>query len=1188
MRQSDFVDQALGRDRALHLARVRASAGALVAARLRDEHPGPLLVISPTSKRATRFAADLRTFSPGTAVSVFPRHDTPPYDRFSPHPEIAARRMSLLYQMLAADAATPLTLVASWSALLRRVLPQSELRARVTHLERGQTLDRSALLAVLVSAGYHRVSLVEERGEVAARGGILDLFPPQLERPVRLEFDFDVIGSIRTFEPATQRSDATLRRCVAIPPRSFRLPADPESLLRRVRQLGRERKVPESTLYELCEALARRHSPTGIENLEPLLHDHMEDCFDYLPEGTLILVDDPEAGSARAQAWTEEVFQNHARAEQQDRLVAEPLSLWLTDATARDRVAARHPVYLDALDGSADSRDELHVDLATRDHGELRREIQARRGSGRALEPLVSRLQAWREAGRRIRITCPSPSSAERMADILSEYGVEASRAELPARADGGEAQEAEPLERTGALWSELPEPGSLEIVVATLAAGFDLPTESLVVLTEDDIFGERQHRPRPRPRRAAGRRGVAIDRLAQIEEGDFLVHAEHGIGSFGGLQQLELGGVRQEFLLILYRDNDKLYLPVTRLAQVQRYSGHDGPPATLDRLGGQAWARAKRRVERAVRDMAEELLAVHAARAVLERPPYPPPARDYEEFEAGFPYEDTPDQRRATEEVLADLLRTRPMDRVICGDVGFGKTEVAARAAYQAASAGRQVAFLVPTTVLCQQHSKTLRERFAATAIEVASISRFSSPQQVREVREGIASGRIDVVVGTHRLLSNDVRFRNLGLLIIDEEHRFGVGHKEKLKQLRKLVDTLTLTATPIPRTLQMALSGMRELSVISTPPPDRISVRTEVCRFGEEIVAEAIRRELRRGGQIFFVHNRVETIEELAEYVRRTVPEARVRVGHGQMPAPQLEKVMVDFLGREFDVLVCTAIIESGLDIPNANTILIHRADLFGLAQLYQLRGRVGRSDRRAYAYLFLPPQGKLTSDARRRLEAIQDLSELGAGFRLATDDLEIRGAGNLLGAEQSGHLAAVGYDLYMEMLEEAIAEMRGEAHVREVEPEIRVPIPALLPESYVPDVSQRLVFYKQLSGALDDAEVAEIRADLLDRFGPLPSETENLLDVIRLKLRCRALGIVSAEAGAREIVLRVGDAPRLDPSRLMPLLDRPGSPYRVSPNHSIRVQIRQIEDLFPEAFGLLELLAPPGEAAGASDAA
>lgn len=1166
---AELVEKALHRDRMLRLLRVRGSASAFLVSHLRAEHPGPILIISPTSTRAERFAADLRTFASDPDVRLFPRYDTPPFDRFSPHPEIEARRMSLLYGLLAADAATPLTVIAPWSALLRRVPSRSELRSRVTHLERGMTVDRDALLDVLVAAGYHRTSLVEERGEVAARGGILDLFPPHLDRPVRLEFDFDEIGSLRHFDPASQRSNEDLTSIVAIPPRAYRLPHELDRLLQRVREMGRAQGVPESNIYALTESLARRHLPSGIENLEALLHDELESIFDYLPPSTLIVVDDPEAGLAKGRAYVGEVFQGHTRARTQDQMVCEPLTLYLADDTAWDAIRQRLPVLIDPI-GVTDARtDEDQIAVHALDHSDLQREIKLRRGSGRALEPLAARLDRWQEQSRRVRIVCPSLSTAERMQDILRDYGYE-----LPIRR--GDADEGR-----GTGWAELPEHGQREVTIASLSEGFELSLEQLVVLTEQDVFGARLQRRVVRSLRP----GQVVDRLAQIQEGDYLVHAEHGIGTYGGLVQLSVAGIRQEFLLLSYDKSDKLYLPISRLSQVQRYMGADGHPIALDRLGGQAWARTKRKVQRAVREMAEELLAVCAAREVLQGHAYPAADASYEEFEARFPYEDTPDQRRATEEVIADLRAGQPMDRLICGDVGFGKTEIACRAAHLVTYAGRQVAFLVPTTVLCQQHLQTLRERFADTAVNVASLSRLSTPKDVREAREGLASGRIDIIVGTHRLLSKDIHFRSLGLLIVDEEHRFGVAHKERLKQLRKLIDVLTLSATPIPRTLHMALSGMRNLSVIGTPPPDRIAIRTQICRLSDEIVRDAIQRELRRGGQVFVVHNRIETIDEFAEYLRGVVPEAQIAIAHGQMPNQQLEQVMLRFVKREFNVLLCTAIIESGLDIPNANTILINRADQFGLAQLHQLRGRVGRSDRRAYSYLFLPTHGELSEDARRRMEAIQDLSELGAGFRLAMDDLEIRGAGNILGADQSGHMAAVGYDLYVEMLEQAIAGLRGQGPEETLEPEIRLPLPALLPESYVPDVNQRLVLYKQLSSARNNDELAAIRDDLLDRFGPLPTEAQNLLEVIRLKIRCRQAGIEAVDTAGGELVMRVIQHARIDPHQLVRVLHQPETPIRVTPDHRIHLKLRKPEDALAESFGLLELLAPGADGSAPS---
>ena len=1149
-----WIATALARESPLRLLRVQGSADAWLVSRLRDAHPGPILLISPSSKRAERMAGDLRAFTAAGEIGMLPRYDVPPFDRFSPHPEIEARRMSLLYRLLAADDETPLTVVAPWSALLRRVLPRAELRGRVTHLETGMSVDRDALLQVLVSAGYYHTKLVEERGEVAARGGVLDIFPPQLEQPARIEFDFDAIASMRQFDTQTQRSSGAIRHLVAIPPRSYRIPDDLDGLLQRTRDMGRELGVPESNIYTVNESLVRRRFPPGIESLEALFHDALETVFDYLPQKTLLVIDDPEAGRARAAACSEEIFQGHAHAKHEDRLVCDPLALYMSDETAWDCALARNPVIVDSL-GAASGSSERTLSIDAIDHSGLRREIAERQGSGHALEPLVQRLASWKADAQRVRLTCPSLSAAERLSDILQDYGVELVISSKGLRPIG----------------EDLPEPGSCDLVVAPLAAGFELPSEGLVVLTEQDLFGLRSRRRVVR----SARRGLPVDRLAQIAEGDFLVHAEHGIGRYAGLVQLDLRGVAQEFVLVEYAKGDKLYLPVYRLGQIQRHSGADGHVPRLDRLGNQAWTRTKSRVRRALRDMAEQLLAVVAARELMKGHRYPAPDADYEEFEARFPFEDTPDQRRATGDVLADFQSERPMDRLVCGDVGFGKTEVACRAAHVVTSSGRQVAFLVPTTVLCRQHYRTLNERFADTPVEIASLSRLSSPREARETIEGLASGRIDLVVGTHRLLSKDVLFRNLGLLITDEEHRFGVTHKERIKQMRKLVDVLTLTATPIPRTLQMALTGMRDMSLIATPPPDRLAVRTHVCRFGDEVVQDSIQRELRRGGQCFFVHNRVETITEMAGYVSRLVPEAKIAIAHGQMPPHQLEETMLGFIDRDYDVLVCTSIIESGLDIPNVNTILIHRADQFGLAQLYQLRGRVGRSDRRAFAYLMLPAEGRMSEDARRRIEAISDLSELGSGFRLATEDLEIRGAGNLLGAEQSGHIASVGYDLYMEMLELAVAELRVQELESDVEPEIRLPVPALMPEEYIPDVNQRLVLYKQLSSTRDERELQDVIDDVLDRFGPLPPEARNLCEVIRLKIQCKGLGVESVDTAGDELVMRLGERSSVDPKYLLKMLEQPGTPLRITPDQKIYLRLRRDEDALAEAFGLIELL-------------
>ncbi len=596
------------------------------------------------------------------------------------------------------------------------------------------------------------------------------------------------------------------------------------------------------------------------------------------------------------------------------------------------------------------------------------------------------------------------------------------------------------------------------------------------------------------------------------------------------------------------------MFLPVHRLNLVQRYTGADGHPPRLDRLGGMTWEKAKRTVKRSLRSMARELLAVHAARELTPGFSFSPRDRYMEEFEATFPYDETPDQLAAIEDVLADLQRPTPMDRLVCGDVGYGKTEVAVRAAFRAVMDGKQVAVLVPTTILCLQHEGTFRQRFEGYPVRVEALSRFRSAKEAQVVREGLAAGTVDIVIGTHRLLQESVLFRDLGLLVVDEEHRFGVRHKERIKQLKKTVDVLTLTATPIPRTLQLAFTGLRDLSQIDTPPADRLAIRTQLCRYSESLIREAILREMRRGGQVFFVHNRVRTIDAMGQALAQVVPEAKVIVAHGQIRERMLEDRMLAFLRGEAHVLLCTTIIESGIDIPRANTIIVNRADAMGLAQLYQLRGRVGRSHHRAYAYLLVPGEDALTSDARRRLEAIQDLSELGSGFRLASMDLEIRGAGNLLGAEQSGNLSAVGYESYMALLEESIDELRGKVREPEIDPEIRLPIDARLPEDYVPDVSQRLVLYRRLASAPDDAEVERVRDEILDRYGPIPSETENLFELIRLKILAKRLGIAAVDLSRGQFVLTAGETTKIDPERLLKLVsgDRPG--LRVTPDHKI----------------------------------
>jgi transcription-repair coupling factor (superfamily II helicase) len=1133
----------------VRLGGLRGAARAAVGARLVEAHPDrPVLFVAPSAKESDALVEDLRAAlgeppaEEGGRVRPFPRHDTLPYDRFSPQPFVIAQRMDVLYRWLASaqpDPHGPIpvaptrepgpVVVTSWTALALRVPSREIVRARSVHLEVGQTIDRDALVETLLAAGYARMPIVEERGELAVRGGILDLFPPQRARPLRIELLGDDVESIREFDAASQRSQGGLDYAVAPPARELLL--DRNLVIERsdrIHELAEIHQTTPRVVDQLLDSLLRGHLPPGAEALAPLLLPELETVFDFLPEDSLVVLEGSQ-GRERLISYYSEALEHFDAARASERVAAPPDELLISPDEIESRLEVLRPVTLTRLEVEGEG-ESYSVRAWSQD--ELRGELVRQRTHENALRPLVDRIEEWIEAGWRVVVTAPLLSGAERLRTILDEYGIHARS-----------GRDGEPILR----WSA---PGRVEVRVAPLSAGFVLPIEGLAIVTEEEIFGPREKRRA----RVAWREGASVEALAQLATGDSLVHAEHGIGIYRGLVELDLGGMATELLRLEYAGGDRLFLPVHRLNLVQRYVGADGQTPRLDRLGGRTWEKAKRQVRRALRDMAGELLAVHAARELAPGHAFSPRDRYLEEFEASFPFEETQDQLAAIEEMLQDLGKPRPMDRLVCGDVGYGKTEVAVRGAFRVALDGKQVAVLVPTTVLCQQHLETFRERFQGYPVRIESLSRFCSPKEARDVKEGLVSGKIDIVIGTHRLLQKSVRFHDLGLLVVDEEHRFGVTHKERIKQIRKTVDVLTLTATPIPRTLQMAFTGLRDLSVINTPPPNRLAIRTQVCRFGEGLIREAILREVRRGGQIFFVHNRVQTIGALEKMLARIAPEVRLLVAHGQMRERELEDRMLAFLRGEADVLLCTTIIESGLDIPRANTILVDRADALGLAQIYQLRGRVGRSSHRAYAYLMIPGEDAISDDARRRMEAIQDLSELGSGFRLASMDLEIRGAGNLLGAEQSGQLAAVGFETYMEMLEETIEELRGEVRSPQIDPEIRLPLTARLPEAYVPDVSQRLVLYKRLASAPDEADLERIRDEILDRYGALPQEASNLVGVIRLKILARRLGIPTLDLVKGEIVVQTGEHSNVDPERLVNLLTQTGTGIHVNPKHQI----------------------------------
>ena len=1175
---TDAAARLVARERTTRVIGLRGAARAVAVAHLAAVHgERPLLVVVPTAKDADAFFADLACAlglgDDSGRLRPFPRYDTQPYERFSPQPFVVAQRMDVLYRWLASPApierspqaaegraqraagersrAGPIV-VAPWTALAPRVPTRDFVRGRSVHLEVGQTIDRDALVATLVAAGYARMPLVEERGELAVRGGVLDVFPPHRSAPVRVELLGDEVESIREFDAASQRSQTAMGSVVAPPPRDL-LP-DRGFVIERgdaIRALGAKQGVPARVVDGLCDALLRGHVPPGTEAIAPLLLPGTETVFDFLPEDTLVVVDDLEAGRQRMLRYAEESLENHQLARESGRLACPPGELALGPDALEAAVLARRPLILDTLDLADPPGGSARATIASHGHTELAQALARSRTHDRALAPLAERIEGWREARYRIVLSASSLSHAERLQHLLSEYGV-----------DAGVATGAAPCWR----WSG---PGRVEVRTAALSAGFALPNERLAVVTEEEIFG-----PRAKQRRgtsAAWPGSAALESLGQLAPGDYLVHAEHGIGIYRGLVELELRGVAGEFLRIEYAEEARLFLPVHRMSQVQRYAGSDGHAPRIDKLGGETWSKAKKSVQKSLRALAHELLSVHAARELAEGFSFSARDRMQEEFEATFPWDETPDQLAAIEDTLADMQRPRPMDRIVCGDVGYGKTEVAVRAAFRAAMDGKQVALLVPTTILCQQHEETFRARFEGYPVRIEALSRFQSAARSKKVLEGLADGTVDIVIGTHRLLQKSVAFRDLGLLVVDEEHRFGVAHKERIKQLKKTVDVLTLTATPIPRTLQLAFTGLRDLSVIDTPPADRLAIRTQVGRYSEEVMREAILREIRRGGQVYLVHNRVQTIGALEKTLARIVPEAKVLTAHGQLPERELEKRTLAFMHGQADVLLCTTIIESGVDNPRANTIIVDSADTLGLAQLYQLRGRVGRSSQRAYAYLMVYAPDGLTADARKRLEAIQELSELGAGFRLANLDLEIRGAGELLGPKQSGNLGAVGYETYMEMLEETIDAMRGLETTREIDPEIRLPVPARLPEAYVPTVNERLVLYKRLASCRDDAELDRLRDEILDRYGAMPPDARNLVEVIRLKILARRLGVATVDLANGELVLTASENTKVDPKRLLRLLRQAGGGLRVSPGHKILAPLprsREPADLFETA--------------------
>jgi transcription-repair coupling factor (superfamily II helicase) len=1095
------------------------AAPSLAAAEAAARHAGPVCIIARSAAAVEQLEREIDFFAGTRVTRHFPDYETLPYEPISPPKDLLAERLASLHALVSGE---PVKLVVNAEALLNRLPPPTFIGSRSLQLRVGETVQRAALTERLTQHGYLRVEQVAEPGEFAVRGALIDIFATGAAKPVRVDLFDEDIESLRLFDPQSQRSEGETAQIRILPAREFPFDAD---AIRGFRQRFRDRFPGDPARKPIYRDISEAQLPAGVEYYLPLFFDATSSLLDYLPTATLIVqMEDAIDGLHAGWQLIEERFEQ-LRGDAERPLLAPRDAFWNPAELAE--TLARRPTL------EITSREEPAGALVAQ------RAATAHPLGGVAADP--DRISRWltTQDDERTLLLASSPGRREVLLEFLRNRG-------YAAAAIGG--------------WREfLSGDTPLGVAVGELEDGLRLPTLGLRVITSAQIGIERP-RQRTRRRRPARDPEDMIRELTDLRIGAPVVHEDYGVGRYQGLVMLPVDGVPIEFLLLEYAGGDKLYVPVHSLHLVTRYSGADPEHAPLHRLGTDQWLKAKRKAAKQARDTAAELLNVYAQRAARQGTSLALQEDNYRAFAQQFPFEETEDQLTAIEQVLADLSSDQPMDRIVCGDVGFGKTEVALRAAFVAAHAGYQVAVLVPTTLLAQQHYQTFGDRFADWPVQIEMLSRFRSAKESKHVLERLASGGVDIVIGTHKLLQPDIRFKRLGLVIVDEEHRFGVKHKEQLRKLRAEVDMLTMTATPIPRTLNMTLGGLRDLSIIATPPADRLSVKTFIGEWSNQGIREAVLREIRRGGQVYFVHNRVENIETVADTLRKLLPETDIRVAHGQMSERALEDVMLDFYHRRFAVLVCSTIIESGIDVPTANTIIINRADHLGLAQLHQLRGRVGRSHHQAYAYLIAPPLRALTDDAAKRLEAVAALEELGSGFTLATHDLEIRGAGELLGEGQSGQIQAIGFTLYNDLLARAVHELREGREPDLEDPfahgvEIETGTAALIPEDYMPDVHMRLVHYKRIASARSRRELEDLQVEMIDRFGLLSAPIKALFAITWTKLLAQTLGIEKVQAGAKGGSLRFGRHGAVDPDRIVQLVAREPEAYRLDGSFKLR---------------------------------
>ena len=1138
-RLNTLIDQIPIQGRPVELMGLSGSDKAFLISKIYHQLRFPILVVTPSIKEAQRFLEDLRFFdhSADAALVLFPPYNILPFKFLSYHSETAAQRICALYNII--ESKTPPIVVTSVDALLQRVIPKQEIIDYAELIVADEEIERNGFIEKLVAGGYQHASIVEEPGDYCVRGGIVDIYGPLYADPIRIEFFGDTVESIRFFSAASQRTIKPIAEAVVLPAREMVLnKALLLQIINRIRARAAELEIPVTEIRKIIDLIENGQGFPGIESLIPLIYPELDNVFDYLPKNTLI-VSSGDGDLARAADESEErIAKNFEASCQGKKLCVDPSQLYLSWPQVEAMISQKKPLAFKQLEvqrGVEPNRsDAMQIRTVVETNADLSLQLTNYQDKENLLKPLADWIDEKRRAGLATFIVCRTKTQAERLKSLLTPYGFQ--------------------FKLTESFSDAKIEANTLCLCLGQISSGFVWAAESLAIITEAEIFGLRPRRRKPsRPRPSS----ELLD-LQDLKKDDLIVHVELGIGRYDGLRKLKVDGFTNDFLVLLYKDGDKLYLPVDRMSIVQKYMGVDGIEPVIDKMGGTSWKRVKARVKRSAEKIAGELLKLYAKRKFDKGYSFGSVDSYFQDFEAGFEYEETPDQIKAIENVLEDMYQKTPMERLICGDVGYGKTEVALRASFLAVNNNKQVAILVPTTILAEQHYATFSKRYERYPINIACLSRFRSVRKQKEIIADLEAGRLDIVIGTHRLLQKDIAFKDLGLLILDEEQRFGVKHKEKLKNLKHNVDVLTLTATPIPRTLHMSLVGIRDISIISTPPEFRQSIITYICEFDGALISEAIRKELSRQGQIFFVHNNIQSITKIARKLQHLVPEVRLDIAHGRMAENDLEQVMYRFLNKEFDMLVCTTIIESGLDIPAANTIIVNRADRFGLAQIYQLRGRVGRADEQAYAYLIIPNESLLTKDAQKRLKVLMEHSDLGSGFQIAMNDLKIRGGGTILGASQSGHIAAVGYDMFLKLMEDAMAELKGEAPLESLEPEINVRMSAFISESYIPDIDQRLAAYRRLAKMTELKEIDDFKTELIDRYGELPKEASNLLFKIVLKILSRKTGVSRLDLTGQQLLLHFSDVHIKNTERLVDMILSAPERYKLMKGHVLSVKL------------------------------